>query len=598
MLDHESRNRRALEAIENIHFRREDWKKLFETYEKLVDVADTDAEMADIYARMARISLRGARTTRTRRSSCGAACSTSAARNRRRSRRSPSSATRREKWEELVEIIERQVAVAPGDDEQIRLYKQLGNVWEDKLGRERNALDAWLAADRLDGNDLETLRSLARLYRSTQAWDELSADDPPDHRRRPASRAIDENETIELYAQLGQLEGEVLGRVDEAVEAWRRVIAIDPSDFRALAALEGLFTREGRWEEAIDVLEKRALVLDDEDQRRDTLLQAAVDVGREGRGPRRRAAQVYERVRASRPGEHRRVRSARGDLSRSSTSGPSSSRSSSSAPSCARTSSEQIRMLQPGRARSTRPRSATRSPRSTCSRPRSSATTRTRRPRSELERLATATNRWQELLDEYTNRVNELEREDRGAAADLWVKIGRWYGEHLSHLEYAIHSVQQALRIDPGAHRRARRRSRDLQRKRGSWSELIETLQRHAGVETDADKKTDLYIQPRRAPRAPDAGRPRRDPRVPAGAGPRPASSAPALVALDRLYRRTEQWEPLIDVLTKRARASTDEPTIVRLPARDRPDLGPPPVRRRPVHRARTRPCSTSIRRT
>ena len=50
--------RRALEAIENIHFRREDWKKLFETYEKLIDTADTDTEMADIYARMARISTR------------------------------------------------------------------------------------------------------------------------------------------------------------------------------------------------------------------------------------------------------------------------------------------------------------------------------------------------------------------------------------------------------------------------------------------------------------------------------------------------------------------------------------------------------------
>ena len=54
VLDQESRNRRALEAIESIHFRREDWKKLFETYEKLIDTADADAEMADIYARMAR----------------------------------------------------------------------------------------------------------------------------------------------------------------------------------------------------------------------------------------------------------------------------------------------------------------------------------------------------------------------------------------------------------------------------------------------------------------------------------------------------------------------------------------------------------------
>ena len=40
-----------------------------------------------------------------------------------------------------VEIVERQIAVAP-DSEQIPLYKHLGRVWEEKLGRERNALDA------------------------------------------------------------------------------------------------------------------------------------------------------------------------------------------------------------------------------------------------------------------------------------------------------------------------------------------------------------------------------------------------------------------------------------------------------------------------
>ena len=37
VLDQESRNRRALEAIESIHFRREDWKRLLETYERAID---------------------------------------------------------------------------------------------------------------------------------------------------------------------------------------------------------------------------------------------------------------------------------------------------------------------------------------------------------------------------------------------------------------------------------------------------------------------------------------------------------------------------------------------------------------------------------
>ena len=47
-------------------------------------------------------------------------------------------------------------------------------------------------------------------------------------------------------------------RTDRAIDAWRKVLELDPADFRALAALETLFTQEGRWEECVDVLERRA----------------------------------------------------------------------------------------------------------------------------------------------------------------------------------------------------------------------------------------------------------------------------------------------------------------------------------------------------
>src|SRR4029077_17214213 len=124
VLDQESRNRRALEAIESIHFRRQEWKPLFETYEKLIDVADADAEMADIYARMARI--------------CSDALNEEDKAIELLSRvldirgEEPQAlaaladlTTRQQKWDELVEIIERQIAVAQKDADQIILYKHL-----------------------------------------------------------------------------------------------------------------------------------------------------------------------------------------------------------------------------------------------------------------------------------------------------------------------------------------------------------------------------------------------------------------------------------------------------------------------------------------
>nr|HEX4312425.1 tetratricopeptide repeat protein [Kofleriaceae bacterium] len=559
VLDQESRNRRALEAIESIHFHREAWKELFETYEKLVDVAANDSELADVYARMARISSEAIGDEDRAIELWGRVLDI------RGEDAQPLAAlaelcTRREKWEELVEVIERQVAVASSDHDQIRLYKLLGNVWEHKLARERNALDAWLAADRLDGNDLETLRALAHLYRSTQAWDELTQTLRRIIDAGHLSGSVNENETIELYAQLGQLEGDVLGRVDEAVDAWRKVIAIDPSDFRALAALEGLFTREGRWEEAIDVLEKRSLVLDDEVQRRETLLQAAA-TWEEKVEDLTRAAAVYERVRASDP-SNTTASDRLEAIYRQQYKWPELVEVLLEQSELRPNVEEQIRILnEVGKIYESEigdQESAFYVLQAAFKRDYAHEGTA-----KELERLATATNRWQELLDEYTNRVNELETEDRGAAADLWVKIGRWYGEHLSHLEYAIHSVQQALRIDP-AHTGALSAIADLQRKRGSWSELIETLQRHAGVEHDNGKKTDLYIQ-----LAELLERQMQDVGGAIHAYQQAlvcdASSKGALTALDRLYRRTEQWEPLIDVLTRRAELETDEQQVARL---------------------------------
>ena len=199
--------------------------------------------------------------------------------------------------------------------------------------------------------------------------------------------------------------------------------------------------------------------LDDEAQRRETLLQAAA-TWEEKVEDLTRAAQVYERVRAPRPGERRRRRERleaiyrqqykwtelveilleRSELRRAT----SSSRSSSSTTS----------------PRSTRARSAIRRARSTCCRPRSSATTRTRRPRTSSSASPRRPTAGRSCSTSTRNRVNELEREDRGAAADLWVKIGRWYARapQPPRVRDPLGAAGAAHR--PGAHRRARRHGR------------------------------------------------------------------------------------------------------------------------------------------
>ena len=172
---------------------------------------------------------------------------------------------RRELWRELVDILERTVRICTAAEDKVPLHKRLGRIWATRLGRERNAIEAWSRALELDPGDLESLRAMCGLYRSTQAWEELSG-----MLRRLIDVGVtqlEDDELQRLYAQLGELEGDVLMRPNEAVEAWRRVLSLDPGDFKALGALESIFAREARWEDLIDVLEKKAVVLDEPAQR-------------------------------------------------------------------------------------------------------------------------------------------------------------------------------------------------------------------------------------------------------------------------------------------------------------------------------------------
>ena len=457
VLEQESRNRRALEAIESIHFRREDWKQLLETYEKLIDIADADAEMADIYARMARICS-DALNEEERRSSCSVACSTFVVKSRRPSRPSRTSRRARASGKSSSRSSS---ARSRSPRMRIRFRSTSTSVASGKRSSAASATHS-MRGSPPTASTATTSRRCAR-WRGCIAPRRRGTSCRQTIRRiidvGQLSGAINENETIELYAQLGQLEGDVLGRVDEAVDAWRRVDRDRPdatsarsrpsrrcSSAKAAGRSRSTCSRSARSSSTTRSSAARRCC-----RPPSTWEEKVEDLTR--------AAQVYERVRAADPANATASRSPRSDLPPA---------------------------VQVDRARRDPARAL--GARGPTSRSRSRILNQVAKiyeseigdqesafyvlqaafkrdyshdeTANELERLATATNRWQELLDEYTNRVNELEREDRGSAADLWVKIGRWYARapQPPRVRDPLGAAGAAHR--PGSHRCARRHGR------------------------------------------------------------------------------------------------------------------------------------------
>src|SRR5205085_7833721 len=75
---------------------------------------------------------------------------------------------------------------------------------------------------------------------------------------KDASRPLDAPLSRELLLQVAAAQDEKLGHTDAAVDAYKRVLGIEPDDTAALDALERLYTRTERWPELLEVLRKKA----------------------------------------------------------------------------------------------------------------------------------------------------------------------------------------------------------------------------------------------------------------------------------------------------------------------------------------------------
>lgn len=182
---------------------------------------------------------------------------------------------------------------------------------------------------------------------------------------------------------------------------------------------------------------------------------------------------------------------------------------------------------------------------------------------SELERLASATGMWTELLSELAEIVPTLPDKDRAAA---WIRIARLYGDKLGHAQYALTSLDEALRLQPeGADLLAAQEMRiSLLRRLEKWPELAEALAERAKVETVGTKRAELYLEQADLyeARIGDGAQAVTAYRMAMAADPK-ALDAPA--ALEALLRRRGEHAPLVELLGERVKtAAGDEALAIR----------------------------------
>lgn len=173
-------------------------------------------------------------------------------------------------WKALTELYD-SIAEQLTDAQLARSYwMRSAKIEDQQLGLVDDAAKGYVQILSLDPGDAEALDALEALFTRTQRWTDLIGviERRIEQQQDPEQREV-------LYGNMARIYDEQLGRPEDAVASYKRVLELDPSSLTALAALDALFTRQRMWSDLAENLEAQLALATADDQQIGLMLRLA-----------------------------------------------------------------------------------------------------------------------------------------------------------------------------------------------------------------------------------------------------------------------------------------------------------------------------------
>lgn len=470
----------AIQALARIYSQLESWQELNTVYERELENAAGDVAEAEIRAKLANLAA-------LRLNDPGRAIDTwkivldlrgedpealAALANLYDSQQS---------WRELADVLERQFDIAASDDDRVNILTRRARTFEGKLQRDDLALEDWNRVLDIDYANLAGLRAIAAIRRRQGDAQELvsSLHQMVDR----AAAMFDGEELKEIFRELGKVYGEQLSQPYDAADAWRKLLEVGP-DFEAMNALEAIYRGQEQWTDVIDVKMQRAAALEDSAQKIEEYRQVA-ELWRETVQEPDKATPAWQKVleadnthdEAFKELEKLHTTAGRWEpvielyLARLDTREETGDRT------------DLLRRI----ARVFEEKLDDKNQALDALINALSMDFHDRDTAKYLERMAQATGRWGEVIQNANNWLGE--QTEASEKIRLCLHLAKWYGDDLGHPEYAQPYYAQIVALDPN-NVGALRQMGQLYRKNGNWQQLGATLTRALDVAvSDVDRK-------------------------------------------------------------------------------------------------------------
>lgn len=156
-------------------------------------------------------------------------------------------------WGELMELLEREVEVIEDESWDTALLHQIGEIAQDRLDDQDLAVLYYRRALTISPDFVPSLTALGRIYGGKGRWQELIAM----YRREIEVAESAEDRTATMF-KLGELYQHRLEQEQEAEDAYRECLDLEPNFWPAANALEQMLGRRRDWSALAELQEHRA----------------------------------------------------------------------------------------------------------------------------------------------------------------------------------------------------------------------------------------------------------------------------------------------------------------------------------------------------
>ena len=240
----------AARILEPVYELREDWEALIRSAEILLSEEESVNERVALLARIGGVCAERVGDGRRAFEAYGRAFREDATREDVRETLTALAAPINA-WGDLVALLQEVAGTA--DPELARsLWLRIADIEFRQVGSIERAVAAYEKVLEQNPSDVEALEAIEQTYRAAGRWTDLLS-----VFRRRLELAGDPDARDELQAAIATVHEEMLGNPEAAVQTWREVLDADPTNRRALEALDRLFIRLTRWQDLSDNLQTR-----------------------------------------------------------------------------------------------------------------------------------------------------------------------------------------------------------------------------------------------------------------------------------------------------------------------------------------------------